>query len=153
MESLCSLTRLATGTSVSGSTSCKVVSSRTCPELVQNANNCVQATYIYHATSEQHRAVIICVPMEAAKAAKQLITTYLPIVCSLLTLDESVKEHLKKKSPICFVCHGAGEILWHFVNILHCMNWRCRFLVLPIIRQGCSQEQIVRAKMSIQSHP
>ena len=51
-------------------------------ELVQRVNNCVQATYIYHATSEQHRAVIICVPMEAAKAAKWLIMTYLPIVYS-----------------------------------------------------------------------
>ena len=90
--------------------------------------------------------------MEAAKAAKQLITTYLPIVCSLLTLHKSVKEHFKKKSPICYVCHGAGEILWHVVNILHCMNWRCRFSVLHK-KQGCSQEQIVRAKMSIQSHP
>lgn len=62
---------------------------------IAGSSNHKTSNIVDHATSEQHKAVMICVRAEAAKTANQPVTTYSPIVRSLLTLDEVAKDRLK----------------------------------------------------------
>ena len=56
-----------------------------------------------HATSEQHRAAMVRVRADAARASNQPVTSYCPIARSLLVMDEAVQRRMKKKFDICFV--------------------------------------------------
>ena len=70
---------------------------------IAGSSNHKTSNIVDHATSEQHKAAMICVRAEAAKTANQPVTTYSPIAHSLLTLDEVAKDRLKKKFDICYV--------------------------------------------------
>ena len=54
-----------------------------------------------HAKSEQHHTAMSRVHVEAAKASNLPVTTYSPLACSLLKMDESTQEHMKKKFDVC----------------------------------------------------
>jgi len=56
-----------------------------------------------HATSEQHRAAMVRVRADAARASNQPLTTYSPIARSPLVIDEAVQRRMKRKFDICYV--------------------------------------------------
>ena len=56
-----------------------------------------------HATSKQHRAAMVRVRADAARASNQPVTSYAPIARSLLVMDEAVQRRMKTKFDICFV--------------------------------------------------
>ena len=56
-----------------------------------------------YARSEQHKAAMTQLCIEQAKAANTPITSYAPIVCSLLSMHKTVRDRLMKKLDICFV--------------------------------------------------
>ena len=56
-----------------------------------------------HATSKQHRAAMVRVRADAARASNQPVTSYAPIARSLLVMDEAVQRRMKMKFDICFV--------------------------------------------------
>ena len=56
-----------------------------------------------HALSDQHKTAMTKLCADQAKASNKSITAYSPLARSLLTLDEVVKNRLRKKFDICYV--------------------------------------------------
>ena len=56
-----------------------------------------------HAKSNQHHAAMSRVHAEAAKASNTPVTTYSPLARCLLTMNETTKEHMRKKFDMCSV--------------------------------------------------
>ena len=52
---------------------------------------------IDHVKSDQHRSSMDRVRVEAAKSSNLSITSYSPIACSLLVMDEVVKSRMTQK--------------------------------------------------------
>ena len=67
--------------------------------------SCNQKTsnIVDHASSEQHRAAMLRVRADAAKASNQPLTTYTPIARNLLVMDRAVQARTKRKCDICYV--------------------------------------------------
>ena len=70
---------------------------------ITGSSNQKTSNIVNHATSEQHRASMTRVRAEAAKASNQPLTTYSPIAHSLLVMDKTVQERMKRKFDICYV--------------------------------------------------
>ena len=75
---------------------------------ISGSSNQKTSNIVDHATSEQHRAAMIRVRADAARASNQPLTSYSPIARSLLVMDEAVQGHMKKKFDICYVMAKEG---------------------------------------------
>ena len=65
----------------------------------------------YHVWSDQHKLLMSLMHADEAKAMKKPVTTYAPIIKSLLIMDKSLEE---KKFDICY---ALPRKIWHFKNI------------------------------------
>ena len=70
---------------------------------ITGSSNQKTSNIVDHATSEQHRAAMVRVRADAARASNQPLTSYSPIARSLLVMDEAVQGRMKKKFDICYV--------------------------------------------------
>ena len=70
---------------------------------ITGSTNHKSSNVLDHARSEQHKAAMGRLRVEQATAAKAPVTTYAPIARSLLTIDKTVQDKVKKKFDICFV--------------------------------------------------
>ena len=70
---------------------------------ITGSSNQKTSSIIDHAISEQHRVSMLRSCTNAAKASNLLVTSYSPIVRSLLVMEPTVKERMKKKFDICYV--------------------------------------------------
>ena len=70
---------------------------------ITGSSNQKTSNIVDHATSEQHRAAMVRVRTDAARASNQPLTSYSPIARSLLVMDEVVQGRMKKKFDICYV--------------------------------------------------
>ena len=63
---------------------------------ITGSSNQQTSNIVDHATSEQHRAAMVQVRADAARASNQPLTSYSPITRSLLVMDEAVQGRMKK---------------------------------------------------------
>ena len=70
---------------------------------ISGSTNQKTSNVIDHATSEQHRSAMSRMLAEAAKALSLPITSYSPIACSLLVMDNTTRDSTRKKFDICYV--------------------------------------------------
>ncbi len=75
---------------------------------LEGSTNHKTSNIVDHVNSDQHRAAMVRTRTEAAKATNQPITSYSPIVRSLLRMDDQVMERMKKKFDICYVMAKEG---------------------------------------------
>ena len=78
---------------------------------------------IDHATSEQHRSAMSHMLAEAAKASSLPITSYSPIARSLLVMDDTTRDRMRKKFDICYVIAKEGMPFRKY-PILHALEER-----------------------------
>ena len=64
---------------------------------ITGSSNQQMSNIVDHATSEQHQAAMIQMCADTARASNQPLTTYSPIACSLLVMDEAVKRRVHEE--------------------------------------------------------
>jgi hypothetical protein len=83
---------------------------------ITGSSNQKTSNIVDHTMSEQHRAAMVQVRPDVARASNQLLTTYSPIARSLTVMDEAVQGRMKRKFDICYVMAKV------FVSSLLCMS-------------------------------
>ena len=84
---------------------------------ITGSTNHKSSNVLDHARSEQHKAAMGRLRVEQATAAKAPVTTYAPIARSLLTIDKTVQDKVKKKFDICFVM-AKENMAFHFFSFM-----------------------------------
>ena len=75
---------------------------------ISGTTNKKTSDVIDHATSEQYRSAMSRMLAEAAKASSLPITSYSPIARSLLVMDDTTRDRMRKKFDICYVIAREG---------------------------------------------
>ena len=75
---------------------------------IVGSTNQKSSNVVDHAKSDQHRAAMSRVHVEAAKASNLPVTTYSPLARSLLTMDECTRERMRKKFDVCYLLAKEG---------------------------------------------
>ena len=83
---------------------------------LEGSSNHKTSNIVDHANSGQHRAAMIRIRAEAAKATNQLVTSYSPIARSLLRMDDQVVERMKK-FDICYLMAKEGLAFHKYLGL------------------------------------
>ena len=86
---------------------------------ITGSSNYKSSNVLDHGHSEQHKAAMVRLHAEQATAANAPVTTYAPIAQSLLTMDKTVQDKMKKKFYICFVMAKENHYLTAQGILLH----------------------------------
>ena len=70
---------------------------------IEGSGNHKTSSIVDHATSDQHKAAMMRLRGDQAKGRNDPVSSYSPIARSLLTMDDAVKERMKKKFDISYV--------------------------------------------------
>jgi hypothetical protein len=69
---------------------------------ISGSSNQKTSNIVDHAKSEQHLSAMSLVSTAAAKASDLPVTSYSPIARSLLVMDDTTRQRMRKKFDICF---------------------------------------------------
>ena len=75
---------------------------------VTGSTNHKSSNIVDHSKSEQHTACMAYMCTDSAKAQNEPVESYAPITCSLLRMEVSEKEKMKRKFEICYVLAREG---------------------------------------------
>ena len=75
---------------------------------IEGTSNQRTSSMIDHANSNQHKASMAYLKADLAKANNESVTCFSPIARSLMNMDASTRERMKRKFDICFVMAKEG---------------------------------------------
>ena len=82
---------------------------------IEGSSNHRTSNVLDHAKSSQHKAAMECLKFDQAKERNQPLATFAPIVGSLMKLDATACERLRRKLDLCFVLAKEGIPLTRYV--------------------------------------
>ena len=75
------------------------------------------SSVINHANSNQHKAAMLYLKTDLAKASNEPVTSFSPIARSLMNMDTSTREQMKRKFDICYVMAKKGFVFLKYTAL------------------------------------